>query len=127
MTYSPKHTYPKILCAVALTLVTLLLTGCPGGQMSNLDPFPTERYLEAPLNLQGNVFLLEAQIEMDSQLAWEEGVGKLLAVRVAGDDSLVVIFLPESLNQNMLPNQRYRFKVSVGRRGLLQVSAVEKY
>lgn len=118
---SPAAVRPALLfCTVALAL---LAPGC--GRQSN-EPFPVASYLEAPDNLLGNRYTLDAEI--DAQLQWKEGTGRLLAVRPleAANGSRLPVFIADSLNANLMVAQRYRFELTVRRGGLLYVTALRK-
>lgn len=105
----------------ALLLASLFsLTGCgPSG-----EPFPVRSFLSAPDNLQGNRYVLEAEI--DQQLNWREGTGRLIAVRTLRDGARLPVFIADSLKANLLVAQRYRFEISVRKGGLLYVERLKK-
>ena len=101
--------------AAALFALVFCVSGCgPSG-----EPFPVRSFLSAPDNLQGNHYLLEAEI--DQQLNWREGVGRLIAVRTLQDGTRLPVFISDSLKANLLVAQRYRFEISVRKGGLLYV------
>lgn len=98
----------------------LLSSGCgPSG-----EPFPSRAFLTAPDNLQGNRYLLEAEI--DQQINWHEGVGRLIAVRTLREGTRLPVFIADSLEANLLVAQRYRFEVTVRKGGLLYVERLKK-
>lgn len=104
----------------ALSALLLLASGCgPAG-----EPFPVQSFLSAPDNLQGNRYELEAEI--DAQLGWREGVGRLVAVRALKGDARLPVFIADSLNANLLVAQRYRFEITVRKGGLLYVERLKK-
>ena len=107
-----------VLCAV---LGTLALAGC--GRLSG-EAFPVGSYLEAPANLQGNRYVLEAEI--DAQLQWREGVCRLIAVKPLREAARLPLFIADSLETNLMVAQRYRFQLTVRRDGLLHVDRLEK-
>ncbi len=108
------------LCAAALALLA------PGCARQSNEPFPVSAYLESPDNLQGNRYTLDAEI--DAQLQWREGTGRLLAVRpLSGEPgSRLPVFIADSLNANLMVAQRYRFEITVRRGGLLYVNSLRK-
>jgi hypothetical protein len=108
-----------------LFLAALALTG-PGCARQSNEPFPVVAYIDAPDNLQGNRYSLDAEI--DAQLQWREGVGRLLAVRplAAEAGSRLPVFIADSLNANLMVAQRYRFELTVRHGGLLHVTALRK-
>lgn len=111
------------LVACLVFLLAGLATGCGG---PTHEPFPVAPYLESPDNLQGNRYTLDAEI--DAQLEWKEGVGRLLSVRpLSGDaDTRLPVFIADSLEANLLVAQRYRLELTVRRRGLLHVNSLRK-
>jgi hypothetical protein len=105
---------------IAVCGVGLALAGCrPTG-----EPFPVRAFLTAPDNLQGNRYQLEA--EVDAQLSWREGVGRLIAVRALREDARLPVYIADSMKANLLVAQRYRFDVTVRKGGLLFVERLEK-
>ncbi len=119
---STSPTAPRLaaLCAAALALFA---GGC--ARQSN-ETFPVAAYLGAPENLQGNRYTLDAEI--DSQLKWAEGTGRLLAVRPLTGESgdRLPVFIADSLNANLMVAQRYRFELTVRHGGLLHVTTLRK-
>ncbi|MFH1499374.1 MAG: hypothetical protein ABII82_16305 [Verrucomicrobiota bacterium] len=106
---------------IALSFITLLAAGCGGPKG---EPFPVDAYLTAPANLQGNRYSLDAEI--DSQLEWTEGVGRLIAVRPIGRDLRLPVFIADTHEANLMVAQRYRFELTVRKGGLLTVTALKK-
>lgn len=116
-------TAPRFRLLALSASLALLAFGCA---RQSHETFPVSSYLEAPENLQGNRYTLDAEIE--SQLRWAEGTGRLLAVRPltgeAGDR--LPVFIADSLNANLMVAQRYRFELTVRHGGLLHVTALRK-
>ncbi len=111
----------------ACLLTPLLLAAFAGCARQSGEPFPVAAYLESPDNLQGNRYTLEAEI--DAQLEWKEGIGRLLAVRPLPLDAhqgRLPVFIADSLNANLMVAQRYRMELTVRRGGLLQVTELRK-
>ncbi len=109
----------SLVFTVALGALSLL-AGC--GRSG--EPFPVRAFLAAPDNLQGNRYRLDAEI--DAQLNWREGVGRIIAVRPLKDDARLPVFIADSLKANLLVAQRYRFIITVRKGGLLYVEQLEK-
>lgn len=109
-----------------LPLAAALAFLAPGCARQSGEPFPVAAYLDAPDNLQGNRYTLDAEI--DSQLEWKEGTGRLVAVRplAAGPGTRLPVFIADSLNANLMVAQRYRLELTVRRGGLLYVTALSK-
>jgi hypothetical protein len=111
---------PRFLLPAAMAASLILTSGCgPSG-----EPFPVRAFLDAPDNLQGNRYELEAEI--DAQLNWREGVGRLIAVRTLQGDARLPVFIADSMNANLLVAQRYRFEITVRKGGLLYVEGLKK-
>ncbi|MCU0794014.1 MAG: hypothetical protein MUE42_14445 [Opitutaceae bacterium] len=111
------------LTVTALALLTVFASGCT---RQRGEVFPVNAYLESPDNLQGNRYVLSAEI--DAQLEWREGVGRLLSVRALGDasDVRLPVFIADSLQANLMVAQRYELTLTVRRGGLLYVTALRK-
>jgi len=108
---------------VALLIGQILFA--PGCARQTGEPFPVAAYLEAPDNLQGNRYTLDAEI--DAQLQWLEGTGRLISVRPLGTESArLPVFIADSLSANLMVAQRYRLELTVRRGGLLYVNALRK-
>ncbi|RRJ96224.1 hypothetical protein Ga0100231_020150 [Opitutaceae bacterium TAV4] len=116
---------PFLLLPLSLLL---LLAGCA----ERGERFPVETYLRSADNLQGNRYTLDAEI--DAQLSWNEGTGRLIAVRPldpAGNGKgnaahRLPVFIADSLHANLMVAQRYRFEITVQKGGLLQVTTLKK-
>ena len=116
----PSSALRPLFAAVALLCLA------PGCARQAREPFPVAAYLEAPDNLQGNRYTLDAEI--DAQLGWKEGTGRLLAVHPLSAEAGVrlPVFIADSLQANLMVAQRYRLELTVRRGGLLHVSALRK-
>lgn len=118
---------PSLLRVVPRVLVLAAGFGAialTGGCGRSGEPFPVRAFIAAPDNLQGNRYQLEA--EVDAQLNWREGVGRIIAVRPLKDDARLPVFIADSLKTNLLIAQRYRFDITVRKGGLLYVEHLEK-
>ena len=117
---------PRFACLsfkISLAALALLAVGCA---RQTSEPFPVTAYLNTPENLQGNHYTLQAEI--DAQLLWKEGTGRLLAVRPLGPDSgsRLSVFIADSLKANLMVAQRYQLELTVRNGGLLYVTALHK-
>ncbi|MDF3057334.1 MAG: hypothetical protein K0R17_1549 [Rariglobus sp.] len=110
----------RFLIPAAFAAALFLGSGC--GRSG--EPFPVQAFLAAPDNLQGNRYELEAEI--DAQLNWREGVGRLIAVRTLRGDARLPVFIADSMKANLLVAQRYRFEITVRKGGLLYVERLKK-
>ena len=99
--------------------------GLKGGDYSGLEVLPTADYLEKPGNFLGNTYKLSAQI--DSQIKWEKGVGRILAVRPESGTARLPVFVAESVGENLHIGQRYEMRVRIEEGGLVYVESLRKY
>ncbi|MDQ8195702.1 hypothetical protein QEH59_14805 [Coraliomargarita sp. SDUM461004] len=102
-----------------------LLAACSGGQRSDLETLPINHYLQKPGDFLGNRYVLRAQI--NEQLKWEKGLGRVLAVVVEGSDARLPVFVPETVGDNLHVGQRYELEVIIEQEGLIYVEALRKY
>lgn len=82
-------------------------------------------YLQKPENFLGNTYRLTAQI--DSQIEWEEGVGRILAVQSEGSSSRIPVFVPDAIEQNLHVGQRYEMRANIRNGGLIYVEELRKF
>lgn len=108
-----------------VALVAALLLVVRSNPYDSLETFPHESYARQPDNLLGNQYSLNAQIH--SQLAWEEGTGRLVAVMPEGSDQRLPVFIPDSLGKSIHTGQRYKMQVAIRQGGLVYVEDLEKY
>ncbi len=117
---------PIVIGVVVLIMAIGLYVGLKSNGASDLEPFPAKNYLESPGDFLGNSYALNAQI--DSQLRWEKGVGRVLAVKVTGDSKTrIPVFVPDSIGANVHKGQRYEMEVLIEEGGLIYVEALRKY
>ncbi len=121
---SAPHLLSSMLLA-GLVLGSLLLTACSRGEFSGLETLPVGDYVQKPDNFLGNTYQLTVQI--DSQIVWEEGVGRILAVLADGSSSRVPVFVPDGIEQNLHVGQRYRMRVNIRQGGLIYVENLRKF
>lgn len=113
-----------VLLAGAILVIGAILL-FRGRGFGGLEPLPTLEYQSSPNNFLGNRYLLTGQIH--SLLLWDQGVGRLVAVKPEGVPSRVAVFVPDSLAVSLHTGQRYHMDVAVQEGGLLYVLALEKY
>ena len=113
------------LLSVTVSLFTLaLFSGC-GSEFSALEVLPTESYMKKPSDFLGNTYALKSQIV--SQIKWEKGVGRILAVRPESGGARLPVYVPDSVSQNLNIGQRYEMRVRIEEGGLIYVEALRKY
>ena len=91
----------------------------------SLEAFDVAAYQRSPNELAGNRYNLDAQI--DSQLRWDEGFGRILSVKPLDSSSRLSVFVPDQVATDLRPGQRFHMSVLVKEKGLLQVESLDKY
>lgn len=129
MPLSSHKTAGKILPLLIVGIV-LLIGGAvyfltKGSAFSNLEPLPAEQYLNKPADFLGNDYAIRAQI--DSQINWQKGLGRILAVTPEGSSMRLPVFVPESVGGNIHIGQRFEMRVRIEEGGLIYVEALRKY
>ena len=105
--------------------VMLCLSSCGDGKSSDLELMPIDTYLQKPGDFLGNRYMLRVQI--DEQLKWEKGLGRVLAVVAEGSEARLPVFVPESAGDNLHVGQRYELQAIIEKGGLIYVEALQKY
>ena len=105
--------------------VMLYLSACSDRKSSNLELLPIETYLQKPGVFLGNRYVLRVQIE--EQLKWEKGLGRVLAVVAEGSNARLPVFVSESAGDNLHVGQRYELQAIIEKGGLIYVEALQKY
>ena len=105
--------------------VMLCLSSCGDGKSSDHELLPIDTYLQKPGDFLGNRYMLRVQI--DEQLKWEKGLGRVLAVVAEGSEARLPVFVPESAGDNLHVGQRYELQAIIEKGGLIYVEALQKY
>lgn len=113
----------RIASIALLAVVVAWTAGCSG--KPKLEVFPTSAYLESPGDFLGNSYSLKAQIH--SQIKWEKGVGRILAVKPEGQSTRLPVFVPEVQGNNLHVGQRFELHVLIEEGGLIYVEDLHKY
>ena len=113
--------------AFALSLLggMLFLIACGERKGSDLEVLPIDIYLQKPGDFLGNRYTLRVQI--NEQLKWEKGLGRVLAVVAEGSDARLPVFVAESAGDNLHVGQRYELQAIIEKGGLIYVEALQKY
>ena len=118
------------LCIPVVVIVILVAIVVPrmggGGRFADLTPFSVETYRRDWATLQGNSYRLECQVEQ--QLAFVEGRGRVLAVKPISKDPVgrIPVFIPAGSADSFEVGQRFKCKLRVTR-DLLVVEALERF
>lgn len=108
----------------ALLLISFFF-GCDRGEFSSLEKLPVANYMQSPGDFLGNTYLLKCRI--DSQIKWEEGVGRILSVNAENSEARLPVFVPSSAGQNLHVGQIYEMRVTIREGGLIYVEALRKF
>lgn len=125
MSEKNKIIVPAGIAIGVLVLFAVTLFAFKNQRFSGLEELPIESYRSSPENHLGNSYLLEAQI--DSQLSWSEGVGRILSVVPNGYTNRIVVFVSDEISKSLHVGQRYRMSVSIVTDGLIKVDDLEKF
>jgi hypothetical protein len=123
-----KHRTPApiwIGVSVVFSLLAVVLTSGCGDKFSELEVLPTESYMKKPGDFLGNTYTIRAQI--DSQVQWEKGVGRILAVVPESGGSRLPVFVPDEVGGNLHIGQRYEMRARIEEGGLIYVESLRKY
>lgn len=115
----------RLFVLIFALLVASLCTACWPGKNSEFESLPIDAYLQKPGDFLGNRYMLEAQI--NEQLKWENGLGRVLAVHAVGSSARLPVFVPEAVGANLHVGQRYDMQVIIEQGGLIYVEALRKY
>jgi hypothetical protein len=98
-----------------------------GDPFRGIEKINAESYIESAKSFQGGVF--QFQGEIDSELSYETGRGRLFSVRVSTSNGQVFlpVLIPEILGRiSPQKGQSYRLKVVGQERGVLVAQKMEK-
>jgi len=118
---------PVVVIVILVVLVAPRMSG--GGKFADLTPLSVEKYRSDWSSLQGNLYRLDCQVEQ--QLAFVEGRGRVLAVKPIEKDSTrspgrIPVFVPAGSADSFEVGQRFKCKLRVTR-DLLVVEALERF
>jgi hypothetical protein len=123
---SARSAWVKFAASIAAWIfLSLGISGCGQGSFADHEPLPVESYLAKPGDFLGNRYLLRAQI--DEQIRWEKGLGRLLAVQVEGSEKRLPVFVPEGVGESLHVGQRYAMKALIDQGGVIYVEELRKY
>lgn len=95
-----------------------------GAALSETNEFPADKYVVAPKSFAGNTYAVNVQI--DSQLAYDDISGRMLLVRT-GDSTPLPVFVPVSISEfNPMVGQKYKFSVKISGDGMLTLIGFKK-
>jgi hypothetical protein len=132
MRRASKKVSPTILVGFIIGAVVLALLGGwifgglndPFRGVERIDP---QSYVESAKSFQGGLFQFQGEIE--SELSYENGRGRLFAFRVSTSNGQVflAVLIPEKLGRiSPQKGQSYRLKVNGQEHGLLVAQKMEK-
>ena len=115
---------------VGIVLVIAVVAAIVGLRYFNdpyrtLEPFPVARYLDNYHSLAGSTFRADLRVEAD--LGWKEGVGRLMVFGVPSDGRSIVVLIPPSLASiYFTKGQSYLAEVEVRDGGLIYAKSCRK-
>lgn len=114
------------VCALAIFAVGgFFLFQSLNDPLRTLEPFPVAKYLESFRSLEGAKFKAELRVEND--LGWKEGVGRLMVFSVRGEPNPIVVLIPPALAQTyFVKGQNYRGELEVKQGGLIYANSCKK-
>ena len=122
---SSGKTLPILLGVVAIVVAVLLSWALQGREFSGLELLPTDSYVDKPGDFLGNTYAIKAQI--DSQVKWEKGVGRILVVRPERSVVRLPVYVPDGVSDNLHIGQRYKMRARIEQGGLIYVENLRKY
>jgi hypothetical protein len=114
-----------VLIPLAVIIAAAVLLVLRNHLHHSLETFNVAVYQHSPNDLAGNHYNLDAQI--DAQLKWDEGFGRLLSVKPLDGSDRVVVFVPDQVGSDLRVGQRFHMSVEVKDKGLIQVEALDKF
>lgn len=120
-----KHQRLQLFVGSMLCVAVFAFTSCSDGDFSKLETLPAQEFLEKPIDFLGNTYSVRAQI--DSQIKWEKGVGRILAVLPDTSSKRLPVYVPEAVGSNIHIGQRFEMRVRIEEGGLVYVEALRKY
>ncbi len=108
---------------VLLGLLAFFLIRLSGGEQ--YQALPVSEFAAQPKSFAGNTYQLESRI--DSQLGYDEAVGKVLLTRTLESGQPVPVFVPVSIgDMSAYSGQVYRFTLTIDGDGVLVVEKMQK-
>ena len=118
-----KRILPPLILVVAIIIGVAVLGGKFEGTVR--DNFPIANYLNNPKTFAGNAYDTVASI--DVQLAYKDGVGRILSIKPVNGGGTVALFVPSSLeNFNPQVGQKYSMSVKIDESGKLVLNSFKK-
>lgn len=111
--------------SLVFSFIAITLTSGCGDNFSDIEVLPTESYMKKPGDFLGNTYTIRAQI--DSQVKWEKGVGRILAVLPESGGARLPVFVPDEVGGNLHIGQRYEMRARIEEGGLIYVESLRKY
>ena len=113
-----------VLIPIAAVAVALGMVYLKKQNVSGLEDFSYPLYMQNPSGLNGNKYLLKAQLDM--QLA-DLGNFKIVSVKTPDEMSKFAVAIPSRISENLITRQRYKMVVRIGEGGQIYVDSMEKY
>jgi hypothetical protein len=122
---SAGKTLPIFVGGLAIVVAVLLFWGLRARDFAGLERLPIDGYVNKPGDFLGNTYAITAQI--DSQVKWEKGVGRILVVRPERSVVRLPVYVPDGVSENLHIGQRYKMRARIEQGGLIYVEDLRKY
>ncbi|MDR1304282.1 MAG: hypothetical protein LBK76_03565 [Verrucomicrobiales bacterium] len=115
-----------VLALAAVGGATVLVINYMNDPYRTMQSFPVEKFLENYRGLAGAKYKAEVQVEAD--LGWREGVGRLMLFTVSGDNRPIAVLVPEAVANNIyfVKGQKYLAELVVKEGGLIYANSCRK-
>ena len=115
-----------VLIPVLSIVVALGLVYAKKSNMSGLDEFPYQKYIEAASDMEGNRYVMSAVVK---RLVANLGdIGRVVSVVPDNADGAeLAVLLPRQMKVNVSTNQRYNIVVNVADKGRIVADEMRKF
>jgi len=113
------------LIPLAVIIAAVVLIVLRNHWHHSLETLNVSAYQHSPNDLAGNHYNLDAQI--DAQLKWDEGFGRLLSVKPLDGSGRLSVFVPDKVASDLRVGQRFHMSVEIKDKGLIEVESLEKF
>jgi len=119
----PKWIFFVLIGAVVVMVVGSFLINRSAEPFRTTPPLDLASYAENAASLRGNTYKLSA--EVTDMLAWSPTGGRLIAVRVDGESTILPVQVTPAFNAvNIQKEQRFNFLLEVDSKGILKTKSL---
>lgn len=115
-----------VLIPVFSIIIALGLVYFKKSNLSGIDEFPYQKYIEASADIEGNRYLLNAIVIRQLENLGDRGrVVSVLPDNADGAE--LAILIPQKMIVNVSTNQRYRILVEIAQKGRIVAHEMRKF